>query len=41
MMLRDRAQISTTARRDGNGGNIQINSAFLIGVNDSDIIAQA
>jgi large exoprotein involved in heme utilization and adhesion len=41
IMLRDRSQISTTAKGDGDGGNIRIDSGFLIGLNDSDIIAQA
>jgi filamentous hemagglutinin family protein len=41
VVLRDRSQISTTANGDGNGGNISINSPFLIGLTNSDIIAQA
>jgi large exoprotein involved in heme utilization and adhesion len=41
LLLRDRSQVTTTSNGNGNGGNIRINSNVLVGINDSDIIAQA
>lgn len=41
LLLRDRSQISATADDNGNGGNININSPIFMGLENSDIIANA
>jgi filamentous hemagglutinin family protein len=40
-LLRDRSQITTNATDNASGGNIKINSPLIIGLNNSDIIANA
>ncbi len=41
MLLRDNSQITATAQGNGNGGNININAPILVGLENSDIIANA
>jgi filamentous hemagglutinin family protein len=40
-LLRDRSLLSTEARLSGNGGDIRIRSPFIVGLENSDIIANA
>jgi filamentous hemagglutinin family protein len=40
-LLRDRSLLSTEARSSGNGGDIWIRSPFILGLENSDIIANA
>jgi filamentous hemagglutinin family protein len=40
-LLRDRSLLSTEARSLGNGGDIRIRSPFIVGLENSDIIANA
>jgi filamentous hemagglutinin family protein len=40
-LLRDRSLLSTEARSSGNGGDIWIRSPFIVGLENSDIIANA
>jgi filamentous hemagglutinin family protein len=40
-LLRDRSLLSTEARSSGNGGDIRIRSPFIVGLENSDIIANA
>ncbi|MEH2238505.1 S-layer family protein [Nostoc sp.] len=41
LFLRDNSQITSTAGGNGNGGNININAPIIVGLNNSDIIANA
>jgi filamentous hemagglutinin family protein len=41
LLLRDGGGISTNARGNGNGGNIAINAPNIVGLNNSDITAEA
>jgi filamentous hemagglutinin family protein len=41
LLLRDGGGISTNARGNGNGGNIEINAPNIVGINNSDITAEA
>ncbi|MBD2605516.1 S-layer family protein [Scytonema hofmannii FACHB-248] len=41
LQLRDNSQITATAGGNGNGGNVNINSPIIVGLENSDIIANA
>nr|WP_236557000.1 S-layer family protein [Calothrix sp. PCC 7507] len=41
LQLRDNSQITATADGNGNGGNVNINSPIIVGLENSDIIANA
>ena len=41
IILRNRSSISTNASSTANGGNIKINTPILVGINNSDIVANA
>ncbi|WP_414751991.1 filamentous hemagglutinin N-terminal domain-containing protein [Anabaena sp. CCY 9910] len=41
LLMRDRSKITTTAGSTGNGGNININSPTIVGLENSDITANA
>ncbi|ALF53862.1 filamentous hemagglutinin [Nostoc piscinale CENA21] len=41
LLMRDRSKITATAGGTGNGGNININAPIIVGLEDSDIIANA
>ncbi|MBD2457234.1 S-layer family protein [Nostoc sp. FACHB-87] len=41
LLMRDRSKITTTAGSTGNGGNITINSPTIVGLENSDITANA
>ncbi|NJM46010.1 MAG: hypothetical protein HC860_07390 [Alkalinema sp. RU_4_3] len=41
LLIRDGGSISTNARGNGNGGNIEINAPNIVGLNNSDITAEA
>jgi filamentous hemagglutinin family protein len=41
LLLRDRSQISVEAQEAGNGGNIMLNAPVIVGLENSDIIANA
>ena len=41
LQLRDHSQITATAGGNGNGGNVNINSPIIVGLENSDIIANA
>jgi filamentous hemagglutinin family protein len=41
LQLRDNSQITATAAGNGNGGNVNINSPIIVGLENSDIIANA
>ena len=41
IILRNRSSISTNASNTANGGNIKINTPILVGINNSDIVANA
>ncbi|MEH1943224.1 MAG: filamentous hemagglutinin N-terminal domain-containing protein [Nostoc sp.] len=41
LQLRDNSQITATAGSNGNGGNVNINSPIIVGLENSDIIANA
>ncbi|MDZ8260530.1 S-layer family protein [Nostoc sp. ChiQUE01b] len=41
LQLRDNSQITATAGGNGNGGNVNINSPIIVGLENSDIVANA
>ena len=41
LQLRDNSQITATAGSNGNGGNVNINSPIIVGLENSDIVANA
>ncbi|OCQ99870.1 filamentous hemagglutinin [Nostoc sp. MBR 210] len=41
LLMRDRSKITTTAGSQGNGGNININAPVIVGLENSDITANA
>ncbi|MBD2593100.1 S-layer family protein [Nostoc spongiaeforme FACHB-130] len=41
LLMRDRSKITASAGGTGNGGNININAPIIVGLEDSDIIANA